>query len=290
MHPTTARIIVTRVKDALAVSMPELPEVETSRRGIAPWMEKQRVTSMTVRDRRLRWPIPPNIEDELVGQTITALTRRAKYLLFQTARGTAMLHLGMSGSLRIIDPDEPAGKHDHVDIGLDNGKALRFRDPRRFGSLLWAKDPGAHPLLRHLGPEPLTDDLCGDHLWQAARGRRIAVKPFIMNAAVVVGVGNIYASEALFLAGIHPKRHASRVSKERMQGLSDAIKTVLERAIQAGGTTLRDFHGGGGEPGYFQQELNVYGRGDDPCRQCSAPIAVVVLGQRSTFYCKRCQK
>ena len=269
--------------------MPELPEVETSRRGIAPWMEKQRVTSMTVRDRRLRWPIPRNLEDEFVGQTITSLTRRAKYLLFATARGTAMLHLGMSGSLRIIDPDEPAGKHDHVDIRLDNGKALRFRDPRRFGSLLWAKDPNAHPLLRHLGPEPLTDDLCGDHLWRAARGRRVAVKPFIMNAEVVVGVGNIYASEALFLAGIHPKRQASRISKERMQRLSDAIKAVLQRAIRAGGTTLRDFHGGGGEPGYFQQKLNVYGRDDEPCRQCGAPITVVVLGQRSTFYCKRCQ-
>lgn len=270
--------------------MPELPEVETSRRGIAPWMEQQRVLGLTVRDRRLRWPIPEGLEDELSGQTIRSLRRRAKYLLLDTDRGTAVLHLGMSGSLRIIDPDEPAGKHDHVDIRLANGKALRFRDPRRFGSLLWAEDPAAHPLLRDLGPEPLSQAFSGDYLRQAARGRRVAIKPFIMNAQVVVGVGNIYASEALFEAGIHPKRAASRVSKARMERLATAIKRVLERAIEAGGTTLRDFYGGSGEPGYFRQELSVYGRDGEPCRRCDAPIAVVVLGQRSTFYCKRCQR
>lgn len=270
--------------------MPELPEVETSRRGIAPWMENRRVTAITVRDRRLRWPVPENFEGELLGQTILGLKRRAKYLLIETDTGTALLHLGMSGSLRIIDPSEPAGKHDHVDIAMDNGKALRFRDPRRFGSLLWAKDPAQHPLLKDLGPEPLAEAFDGDYLWRTARGRRIAIKPFIMSAQVVVGVGNIYASEALFLAGIHPKRAAGRVSRTRMAKLADAIKAVLKRAIKAGGTTLRDFHGGDGEPGYFRQKLSVYGRDEEPCRQCGSPISVIVLGQRSTFYCKRCQR
>lgn len=270
--------------------MPELPEVETSRRGISPWLEHQRIEQVTVRERRLRWPVPATIRKHLEGQVIRSLKRRAKYLLLETDNGTALLHLGMSGSLRIINPDEPAGKHDHIDIQLDNGKALRFRDPRRFGSFLWAKDPAKHPLLRSLGPEPLGSDFDGRYLWQRARGRKVAIKPFIMNANVVVGVGNIYASEALFLAGIHPKRAAGRVSLARMHQLAEAIKTVLQRAIKAGGTTLRDFSGGDGEPGYFRQELGVYGREGEPCRQCNADIALVVLGQRSTYYCKACQR
>jgi len=270
--------------------MPELPEVETSRRGIAPWLEEQRVDSVVVRERRLRWPIPDNLEARLSGQTIRALRRRAKYLLFDTDVGSAMLHLGMSGSLRIIDPAEPAGKHDHVDIRLENGKALRFRDPRRFGSLLWTEDPASHPLLRSLGPEPLDDEFDGGYLWRHSRGRKLAVKPFIMNANVVVGVGNIYASEALFNAGIHPRRRAGRIARPRYGALADAIKSVLRRAIRAGGTTLRDFHGGDGEAGYFRQELDVYGRGGEPCRHCGEPVRVVVLGQRSTFYCKNCQR
>lgn len=269
--------------------MPELPEVETSRRGIAPWLEEQRIQDITIRERRLRWPVPIDLEAKLTGQTVRALRRRAKYLLFDTDRGTAMLHLGMSGSVRIIDPDEPAGKHDHIDIRFDNGKALRFRDPRRFGSLLWADDPGEHPLLRDLGPEPLDDTFDGDYLFGRSRNRKIAVKPFIMNASIVVGVGNIYASEALFSAGINPKRAAGRVSRERMWRLADAIKSVLSRAIDAGGTTLRDFHGGDGEPGYFKQKLDAYGREGEACRRCDAEISAVVLGQRSTFYCKRCQ-
>ena len=250
----------------------------------------ERIESVTVRERRLRWPVPKNLESLLSGQTIRGLNRRAKYLLFETDHGTALLHLGMSGSLRIIDPEEPPGKHDHVDIRLGNGKALRFRDPRRFGSLLWAVDPAAHKLLKDLGPEPLSDDFDGEYLWRAARGRKVAIKPFVMNANVVVGVGNIYASEALFLAGIHPTRSASRVSRARMDALVDAIKRVLNEAIKAGGTTLRDFHGGDGEPGYFRQKLNVYGREDEPCRTCKRPITSVVLGQRSTFYCKSCQR
>jgi len=258
--------------------MPELPEVETSRRGIAPWVLNQQVCGVVVRDRRLRWPVPPDIERVLPGQVIQSLRRRAKYLLFETSAGTAMLHLGMSGSLRIIDADEPAGKHDHVDIQFDNGKALRFRDPRRFGCLLWSRKPLEHVLLRGLGPEPLSGEFDGDYLWQKARGRRVSIKQFIMNGSVVVGVGNIYASEALYHAAINPKRAAGRIALQRYDALVTAIQDVLQAAIKAGGTTLRDFYGGDGEPGYFQQDLAVYGRDNEPCRKCKRPISVVVLG------------
>jgi formamidopyrimidine-DNA glycosylase len=270
--------------------MPELPEVETSRRGLAPWMEGERIQSVIVRDGRLRWPVPKTIGDVLEGQSIKSLRRRAKYLLIDTETGTAMLHLGMSGSVRIVDCDEPAAKHDHIDIQLASGKAMRFRDPRRFGCFLWSEDVDDHPLIRNLGPEPLSEDFDGHYLWQAARGRRVSIKQFIMNASIVVGVGNIYASESLFDAGIHPKRRSDRISKKRMLLLSDAIKKVLENAIKAGGTTLQDFHGSDGEPGYFQRSLNVYGRAGDPCLQCDSPIASIVQGQRSTFYCKSCQR
>ena len=270
--------------------MPELPEVETSRRGIAPWVEQQEVRNVIVRDRRLRWPVPDDIDNRLPGLQIRSVGRRAKYLLFDTDAGTAIMHLGMSGSVRIIDDDEPAGKHDHVDICFGSGKALRFRDPRRFGSLLWATDAAQHSLLKNLGPEPLSDEFDGAHLWEKSRGRKVAIKPFIMNAAIVVGVGNIYASEALFRAGIHPRRAAGRVARQRLDRLADAIKSVLDRAITAGGTTLRDFHGGDGEPGYFKQQLDVYDRDGMPCRVCDTPIRVIVLGQRSTYYCKNCQR
>ena len=270
--------------------MPELPEVETTRRGIEPWLTGETIEAVIVRDRRLRWPVPEDLERRLAGQTIKGLRRRSKYIFFDVADGSAMLHLGMSGSVRIIDPDEPPGKHDHVDIRLDSGKAMRFRDPRRFGSLLWADDPAAHPLIAGLGPEPLSDEFDGDTLWRASRGRKIAIKPFIMTASVVVGVGNIYASESLFAAGIHPKRAAGRVSRERYQKLAEAIRSVLQRAIDAGGTTLRDFHGGDGEPGYFKQQLDVYGRDGRECRRCGGEVRSVVLGQRSTFYCPDCQR
>ncbi len=269
--------------------MPELPEVETSRRGIAPYIVNQTVVKLLVRDRRLRWPVPRGLEAKLVGQTVFSLERRAKYLLFRTAAGTALLHLGMSGSLRIIAPDEPAAKHDHVDMQMSNGKALRFRDPRRFGSLLWSNGDAVHPLLAKLGPEPLSDDFDGDYLWQRARGRRVAMKPFIMNAAIVVGVGNIYASEALFEAGIHPLRQAQKISRVRMHKLADAIKEVLERALVAGGTTLRDFSGGDGEPGYFKQQLAVYDRAGKPCRRCKQPVRSRVIAQRASYYCTDCQ-
>lgn len=270
--------------------MPELPEVETSRRGIAPWFERQQVVGITVRERRLRWPVPTDIERELPGSFIHTLRRRAKYLLFDTDAGTLMLHLGMSGSLRIADPAEPPGAHDHVDIVAGNGKALRFRDPRRFGSLLWTRDPGSHPLLAGLGPEPLGDDFDGAYLYRAARGRRLAVKSFLMNASIVAGVGNIYANEALFAAGIHPMRRADRISRPRMERLAGAVREVLARAIEAGGTTLRDFHNGDGEPGWFARELMVYGREEEDCLRCATPLTAAVVGQRSTFYCRRCQR
>lgn len=270
--------------------MPELPEVETSRRGIAPWLEGMRVNDVVVRERRLRWPVPAEVDRLLPGEIIHSIRRRAKYLLFDTDAGVLLLHLGMSGSVRIIDHSEPAAKHDHVDIVIEDGKALRFRDPRRFGSMLWTSDASKHPLLRDLGPEPLGPNFDGDYLWRAARGRRISIKQFIMNASIVVGVGNIYASESLFLAGIHPLRRADRVALPRMLRLATSIRSVLQQAIKAGGTTLRDFYNGDGEPGYFRQQLGVYAREDEPCRRCGTPIAALVLGQRSTFYCKRCQR
>ena len=269
--------------------MPELPEVETSRRGIAPHVEGRAITNVVVRDRRLRWPVSPEVDARLEGATIASVGRRAKYLLIETSNGTAILHLGMSGHVCIVDAGTPAGVHDHVDIELDSGKALRLTDPRRFGSLHIADDPYAHPLLASLGPEPLSDEFDGEYLRRRSRGRRVAVKPFIMTANVVVGVGNIYASESLYRAGIHPKRAAGRVSAARYAALADAIRAVLERAIRAGGTTLRDFYGGTGEAGYFQQELDVYGREGEACRVCNTPIISVVLGQRATYYCKNCQ-
>jgi len=269
--------------------MPELPEVETSRRGIEPHIIEQRISNVIVRNRRLRWPISARVDQNLKGATVTSVGRRAKYLLINTRDGTAILHLGMSGSVCIVDQGTPAGVHDHVDIEFDSGKTLRFRDPRRFGSLHWSKNPLQHKLLKSLGPEPLHPEFCGEYLWQRARGRRVSVKQFIMNAQVVVGVGNIYASEALYFAGINPRRAAGRVALQRYEVLATSIKDVLTSAIAAGGTTLRDFYGGDGEAGYFQQQLQAYGREGEPCGQCSAPITAIVQGQRSSYYCKYCQ-
>jgi len=269
--------------------MPELPEVETSCRGISPYVTGERVDNVVVRERRLRWPIATEVDENLAGSCIESVGRRAKYLLLNTEGGSAIIHLGMSGSVFIVERDTPAGVHDHFDIELTSGKALRFRDPRRFGSLHWAADPLQHKLLRDLGPEPLGDEFCGTYLWDRSRGRRIAIKQFIMNAGVVVGVGNIYASESLFLAGINPRRAAGRIAKARYDLLADVIKTVLSKAIKAGGTTLRDFYGSDGEAGYFQQELEVYGRDGEPCSRCDRPISSVVQGQRSTYYCRNCQ-
>lgn len=269
--------------------MPELPEVETSRRGIEPHIVDATVSRVVIRERSLRWPVAKDIDRKLPGQTVTSVTRRAKYLLINTQRGSAILHLGMSGSVCIVERDTPASVHDHVDIEFTSGLTLRYRDPRRFGSLHWSKDPLSHPLLKKLGPEPLSDEFCGDYLWQKSRGRKVSVKQFIMNAHILVGVGNIYASESLFLAGINPRRAAGRIAAHRYDALTNAIKEVLTRAITAGGTTLRDFYGGDGEAGYFQQQLQAYGREDEPCRCCGTPITAIVQGQRATYYCKNCQ-
>lgn len=270
--------------------MPELPEVETSRRGISPYITAQRIDDIVIRERRLRWPVSMDIEAKLTGATIESVGRRAKYLLLNTDNGTAIVHLGMSGSVFIIERDTPAGVHDHFDFAFASGKSLRFRDPRRFGSLHWTDNTADHWLLRKLGPEPLGDDFSGDYLWRKSRGRKVNVKQFIMNAAIVVGVGNIYASESLFLAGIHPQRAAGRIALPRYETLAATIRKVLEKAIRAGGTTLRDFYGGDGEAGYFRHELAVYGRDGEPCLVCKRPIAAKVLGQRSTYYCKQCQR
>jgi formamidopyrimidine-DNA glycosylase len=269
--------------------MPELPEVETSRRGIAPWIVDKTINKVRVYDRRLRWPVARNIERELANQAIQSVDRRAKYLLINTGNGTAIVHLGMTGSVFIVDHGAPAGVHDHIDFELDSGKTLRYRDPRRFGSLHWSKNPLEHPLLADLGPEPLSNDFDGTYLWRISRGRRVSVKQFIMNARIVVGVGNIYASESLFLAGINPKRAAGRIAHRRYDLLAKSVKDILSRAIKAGGTTLRDFHGGDGEPGYFKQQLEVYDREGEHCRTCNSLITAITQGQRSTYYCKSCQ-
>jgi formamidopyrimidine-DNA glycosylase len=262
--------------------MPELPEVET--------LLHKPVREVVIRSPRLRWPIPKTLVKTLPGTRFERIDRRGKYLLLRNAQGHVIIHLGMSGSLRIVPASTPPGKHDHVDIILTDNKALRFTDPRRFGCLLWhSGPPDEHPLLHGLGPEPLTDSFDGDYLKAASKGKKVAVKNFIMNSAVVVGVGNIYANEALFSAGIRPTRAAARISRARYVRLAEQIKTVLQNAIDVGGTTLRDFTGGDGKPGYFKQSLKVYGRGAQPCIACGKPLTEVRLGQRSTVYCRQCQ-
>ena len=271
--------------------MPELPEVETTRRGIAPHILGQQVTQVVVRNPRLRWPVPDSLAVTLPGKTILAVERRAKYLLLKTAAGTLLMHLGMSGSLRIVTAAEAVEPHDHLDVVFSHGQVLRFTDPRRFGCALWlTEDPCQHPLLRSLGPEPLSDEFATDTLYAASRGRKAPIKTFIMDNQVVVGVGNIYANEALFAAGIHPKRPAGRVSKSRYARLVTAIKAVLARAIEQGGTTLRDFVGGDGKPGYFRIELKVYGHAGEPCANCQRPLKEIRLGQRATVFCSHCQR
>jgi formamidopyrimidine-DNA glycosylase len=269
--------------------MPELPEVETTRRGIAPHLEGRRITAVTLRRPDLRWPIPPAIGELLPGQRIEAVERRAKYLLLRTEIGSALLHLGMSGMLRVLPADTPVNKHDHVDLALESGHVLRFTDPRRFGSLLWQPLGETHELLANLGPEPLSEAFDGDVLWHLSRGRSAAVKTFLMDNANVVGVGNIYASEALFAAGIDPRRAAGKVSRERYRRLAIEVKRILAHAISRGGTTLRDFLNPDGAPGYFYQELFTYGRAGEPCKVCGTTIRSVVLGQRASFYCPKCQ-
>ncbi|MFT6916803.1 MAG: formamidopyrimidine-DNA glycosylase [Motiliproteus sp.] len=272
--------------------MPELPEVETTRRGIEPYIKGQQITAVVVRQPRLRWPVPVELmRQQLVGKPIDAVLRRAKYLLLKVGDGYLLIHLGMSGSLRLVAQDTPPGKHDHVDLGLQSGQLLRLTDPRRFGSVLWHQGcPEEHLLLARLGPEPLTDAFDGEHLFRLSRNRRQAVKQFVMDGHRVVGVGNIYANEALFQAGIDPRREAGQVSLARYQRLAQIIKEVLARAIEQGGTTLKDFVGGDGKPGYFQQQLQVYGRGGESCCHCGSVLQEVRLGQRATVFCGDCQR
>lgn len=270
--------------------MPELPEVETTRRGVEPHVSGRRVLAVQVHDRRLRWPVPAALARELPGRHIERVTRRGKYLLFHAGDRCLLIHLGMSGRLRVLPDGHPRQTHDHLDIGLDNGQMLRLHDPRRFGCALWlAGDPSRHALLKSLGPEPLESDFCGEYLYKRSRGRRAPVKNFLMDGHIVVGVGNIYASEALFRAGIHPLRAAGRLTRPRYARLAHAVREVLREAIRQGGTTLRDYVGVDGGSGYFQQQLNVYDRTGLPCPRCGHVIRQRTIGQRSSFYCTHCQ-
>jgi formamidopyrimidine-DNA glycosylase len=271
--------------------VPELPEVETTRRGLAPHVRKRRIVALTVYEPRLRWPIAPGLPRKLAGRRIAQVGRRAKYLLLKLERGTLLLHLGMSGNLRAVPRATPRLKHDHFDLVLDSGLALRFNDPRRFGSLLYtAEDPRQHALLKHLAPEPFARAFDADYLWRITRGRRVALKQLLMNSRLVVGVGNIYASEALFRARLRPQRHAATLTRAESARLVRAIRTVLRLAIRSGGTTLRDYLGADGAPGYFRQRLYVYERAGKPCRRCHTRVRALTQGQRSTYYCPRCQQ
>ncbi len=270
--------------------MPELPEVETTLRGVSPYVIGNRVREVIVRDKRLRWPVPDTIH-ELEGCRIVSGIRRAKYMLFGTSKGTLMIHLGMSGNLRVLSPETSFKKHDHLAITLDSGKQLRLHDPRRFGAALWIEgDPMQHALLKDLGPEPLGGEFTAAHLQIASKRKIAAIKQVIMDAHVVVGVGNIYASEALFMSGIDPRKAAGKVTRPRLEKLVKAIREVLTASIEMGGTTLRDFVNESGEPGYFAQTLRVYGREGEPCRVCGAKVKRIVQGQRSTFFCLKCQR
>ena len=271
--------------------MPELPEVETTRRGLQPHVVGQCVRVVAVRDFRLRWPVPATLESELPGQTVSGIDRRAKYLLFGFSRGRLLVHLGMSGSLRFHPGDAPvAGRHDHLDLVFAGGGRLRYTDPRRFGCVLWLPEEESHPLLEGLGPEPLGPGFTTAYLQACCNGRKASIKSLVMNARIVVGVGNIYANEALFMAGIAPDRAAGTLGRVRLQRLVVAIREVLAAAIAAGGTTLRDFVGGDGRPGYFEQTLSVYGRAGEPCVRCGSPVRLSRQGNRATYHCGRCQR
>jgi len=270
--------------------MPELPEVETTRRGIEPHMLEQTITKIIVRDRRLRWPVSRKLDTEAKGCRVLSVQRRSKYLLINTDNGSIIVHLGMSGSLRVLPQDTPAEKHDHIDMVLGNGLCVRFRDPRRFGSFFWTRNnPLQHKRLLDLGPEPLSSEFSSQYLFGQSRGRKQNIKAFIMNSKIVVGVGNIYACESLFLAGIHPGTITARISRARLEKLVHSIKKVLRKAIKQGGTTLKDFAQTDGKPGYFSQSLNVYGRAGLPCHSCQRPVKKITQAQRSTFYCPKCQ-
>jgi formamidopyrimidine-DNA glycosylase len=271
--------------------LPELPEVETTRRGIEPYVLGRTVVALNIHEPRLRWRIPEELPDQIAGQSVQRTGRRAKYLLLELTNGTLLWHLGMSGSLRVLPAATPRVAHDHLDLVLDSGYVLRFNDPRRFGSLHYTTaDPSEHPLLAKLAPEPLDPQFNGDYLWRATRRRRVAIKQLLMNSRRVVGVGNIYANEALFRAGVRPRRAARSLSRAETHRLARAIRAVLQLAIRVGGTTLRDYVGADGSPGYFRQRLYVYERAGEPCRRCRTPVRGVTQGQRSTYYCPSCQR
>ncbi len=270
--------------------MPELPEVETTLRGILPHIQNQIIMQVVIRNRQLRWPISPQLPQILPDKKILSAKRRGKYLLLQIVQGTLIIHLGMSGSLRVLPEGYPHNKHDHVDIIFRNQKILRFTDPRRFGALLWTEEnPASHPLLKNLGIEPLTRGFTGKYLWLHAQSRHVPIKILLMDNHVVTGIGNIYANEALFVAGIHPAAAANSLSAERLQLLVKAVKQILRHAIQRGGTTLKDFTNSEGKPGYFADQLKVYGRAGLACVRCHAPLQFLRIGQRSTVYCQHCQ-
>ena len=270
--------------------MPELPEVETTLNGIKPAILKQTVVAVKIREPRLRWPVPRTLNKILSGQTVKNVSRRGKYLIIQFDSGALLIHLGMSGNLRILPDNTAVKKHDHVDILFNNKRCLRYHDPRRFGCILWTQhNPLKHKLLASLGPEPLTREFNTNYLYKISRNRKVSIKQFIMNANIVVGVGNIYASEALFLSGINPARIASSISTKRYDKLVSSIKAVLIAAIKQGGTTLRDFVSGEGKPGYFKQKLKVYDRSGETCQKCKAKIKSIRQAQRATYYCPHCQ-
>lgn len=271
--------------------MPELPEVETTRQGLLPHVVGKRIRDVIVRNAALRWPVPADLSRRLRGEQVVAIRRRGKYLLFDCREGHLLVHLGMSGRLTLVPDDLPPRPHDHVDVRFEGSRTLRLTDPRRFGAMLWVRGPAErHALLKGLGLEPLEAGFTGAAMHAKARGRRAPVKHFLMDARVVTGVGNIYASEALHRAGIDPRRSAGRISRARWDRLAASVRSTLERAIAAGGTTLRDFASAEGRPGYFQQEASVYGREGLPCRTCGAAIRALRQGQRSTFYCPSCQR
>lgn len=270
--------------------MPELPEVEITRKGIAPYITDQMVQGVIVRNPHLRWRVPSRLQRNLAGQSIDSVTRRAKYLLLNTKEGSVIIHLGMSGSLRVLKITTPPRQHDHIDINFDNNICLRLHDPRRFGCVLWSRRPLQHRLLKNLGPEPLLEEFNGQYLFNRSRQRPGAVKNLLMNANIVSGIGNIYATEALYAAGIHPQRAANRLSIKRYNLLAEKIKQTLQNAIRAGGTTLRDFHSAEGQPGYFRHSLMVYGKEGEPCPRCNRPIRRRVIQGRSSFYCSVCQR
>jgi formamidopyrimidine-DNA glycosylase len=272
--------------------MPELPEVETVRRGLLPHLSGQRIRSVTVRDARLRWPVPADLARRLRGRTVTAIDRRGKYLIITLdSADRVIVHLGMSGRVLVLPADAPLRKHDHVDWLLDSGMVVRYHDPRRFGAmLLWPANEAGHVLLDDMGPEPFSDAFNGEHLFRRSRGKTVAVKNFVMDGHIVVGAGNIYATEALFRSGIRPTRAAQRLTRADCDRLAATIRAVLSEAVIQGGTTLRDFAGADGESGYFQQKLYAYGRDGEPCLNCSTTIRRLVIGQRASFYCTRCQK